>query len=93
MPVVVRVRREPADDGSHRHIVGVLLREGGFRTIQQVIMGISRGEVWRTQGTGGASARIRQADCCPADHCELGPCLSTAPDHSAASNIDALRAC
>jgi hypothetical protein len=92
MPVVTRVKKEPAADRAHMHIVGVCTADGGYYTRAQVVAGLDRGESWTTYG-GGMSARIKKILYCPRAGCYVSPYITTAPDYSTANNLDNLPPC
>lgn len=95
MPYVTHVRKEESGVGKnrHEHIVGVCPEGGGFRTNQQVIDGINRGEDWRTKGPDGSTARIKPMQYCPHSQCLHKPYITTHPDHTPANNLDKLPRC
>ena len=92
MPTVTGTRKELSSDGSHRHIAGVCTTDRLYYTRAQVVAGLDRGELWETFG-GGARARIRKIQFCPHGSCLLSPYITTAPDHTAANNLDNLPPC
>jgi hypothetical protein len=91
MPTVTRSRKERSVDGTHYHIAGVC-SELGYSTRQQVVVGLHRGESWRTYG-GGQYATIKKLSYCPASGCYFGPYITTRPDHTQANNLDNLPDC
>ncbi len=91
MPTVTRVRKESSADRTHYHIAGVC-SEVGYTTRQQVVIGLERGEYWRTYG-GGQYATIEKLTYCPAPGCYVSPYITTSPDHTQANNLDNLPPC
>lgn len=92
MPVVMRVRKVQAPDGRHAHIGGVCTADGSYFSRQHVAGAIDAGEEWWSEG-GGTQARIRKAPFCPVQGCLTFPYLTTAPDHTAANNLENLPGC
>jgi hypothetical protein len=75
---VIGIRREPAADGSHRHLTGVWVREnddGPPYTARQIAESIREGEVW-TLCVDGVQARLQPAARCPYPGCKRAPYLA-----------------
>ncbi len=75
---VIGVRREPAVDGSHRHVTGVWVQEnddGPPYTPRQVAESIREGETW-TACVDGVEARVQPAARCPHPGCKLQPYIA-----------------
>lgn len=91
---VNRVHKVPSSDGVHQHI-GWVCREdgGGTATPAEVIASMDRGNDWRTRASDGTTAKIKPLTFCPASGCLHKPYITTAPDHSAANNLDNLPPC
>ena len=93
MPEVDRVRKETSYVPSqHEHIEGVC-SGGTHYTRLQVVAGIRRGENWYTRGTDGSTARMKEMPSCPRSGCPATPYITTAPDHTAANNLENLPRC
>lgn len=93
MPTITRVRKDPASNGTHRHIVGVCSTANVFYTNRQVVDSINSGEFWQTQASDGSYARIKPLMYCPATSCLHKPYITTSPDDSTANNLENLPSC
>ena len=92
MPVVTGTRKQIAADRSHRHIIGVCLADGSYRSRAEVSAGLDRGEVWTTQ-LGASTARIRKVRFCPRTGCYLSPYLTAASGPTARNELNDLPPC
>jgi hypothetical protein len=93
MPIVTRVRKEPAADGRHRHIKDVCLEDGSSCSRAEVVRGLDLGQKWFTRGKDGSYAAIKRIQKCPFAGCMLTPYITTAPDHTTTNNLDNLDPC
>lgn len=89
---VTAVRREPAVDGSHRHIEGVCTEAGVHYARREVVESINAGDVWQTSA-GGLTAVITTTAFCPAPGCLVTPYLRTDPDSTHLDNLENLPDC
>ena len=87
MFTVVQTRKELSADGTHKHITGVFLLDGTYKSRAEVVAGLYAGQDWRTLGTDRSNAKIRIDRC---RTCGLNPYITTAPDHTTANNLDNL---
>jgi len=92
MRTVNRVRKELSSDRSHEHIEGVGTVEGAHYTRAELAASIDSGEAWYAVGAGQA-ARIKKVSYCPRPACMARPYITTAPDHTAANNLENLARC
>lgn len=92
MPVATKVRKEMSADGSHEHVEGLCTVFGTYVTRAYVAGRIDVGEDWYSSAAG-RSARIRRLARCPRAGCPTSPYLTTAPDHTAANNLENLPRC
>jgi hypothetical protein len=92
VPIVTRVRKELSTDGTHWHIEGVCTAEGQRYSRADVAARIDGGESWLSRG-GGTDVPIRTTVSCPMPPCAASPYLTTAPDHTAANNLENLPRC
>ena len=86
---VVKVRKERAGDGSHRHIEGVITSEGAHYTRREVVRSIRRGSNWQTSA-GGHYETIRQLPYCIASNCLAAPYIATNPTSTGLDNLENL---
>ena len=91
MPLVTRVRRVRAPDGSHEHLAGVCTAEGVYFSRIDVASSIESGEEWWAV-RDGVRARIRTVPACSFPGCAT-VYLTTAPDHTPATDLELLPAC
>lgn len=91
MQIVTRVRRVPSPDGGHEHLAGVCTAEGTYVSRHDVANAIDGGEEWWSE-RDGERARIRTAFSCPFPGC-VRPYLTTAPDHTPATDLERLPNC
>ena len=92
VPTVTRVRKELSADGTHWHIEGACTADGTHYPRGDVATRIDGGEPWFSSG-GGTQVRIRTIVSCPMPPCSASPYLTTAPDHTAANNLENLPRC
>jgi hypothetical protein len=92
VPTVTRVRKQLSADGTHWHIEGVCTDDETYLPRSDVVARIDGGEAWLASG-GGVEVTIRTIVCCPLPPCSASPYLTTAPDHTAANNIENLPRC
>lgn len=86
---VTAIRREPAPDGSHRHIAGLITTQGTYWPRAQVVSSITHGDVWRT-GTGRVSATVCLASRCPRGTCNGHAYVMTNPYSTQLDNLENL---
>jgi hypothetical protein len=86
---VVKVRKEPSTDKTHRHIQGVITSGGYFYSRRQVVDSINAGNSWKTSALG-LSASIHVASFCPAGGCLATPYIKTVPNSTRADNLENL---
>lgn len=86
---VVKVRKELAANGNHRHIEGVITDANIHYTRRQVIDSIDGGNTWKTSA-GGASATIVKMNYCPNSSCLASPYIKTNPDSTGKDNLENL---
>lgn len=92
VPTVTRVRKQLSADGTHWHIEGVCTEDGTHYSRADVAARIDGGESW-SSSAGGAETRIRTIVSCPMPPCSASPYLTTAPEHTAANNLENLPRC
>jgi Protein of unknown function (DUF3892) len=90
MPTVTHVRKENSSDGTHKHIAKVKTTAAVTYTRAEVVVGLDKGEDWKTQAPSGASAKIEKISYCPASSCLLSPYIRTVRDATKADNLDNL---
>lgn len=86
---VIKVRKERASDGTHRHIEGVITDDGVHYTRREVVSSIDQGDVWRTSA-GGYSATIGKLPYCVNPNCRAAPYLTTNPASTKLDNLENL---
>jgi len=86
---VVKVRKEMADNRTHRHLEGVITVGGAHYTRAEVMQSIRAGHVWKTSA-GGFSAVIRVEQACPLGGCAAAPYITTNPDSTKLDNLENL---
>lgn len=89
---VTKVRKELADDGSHRHIVGVCTSDGTYYTRRQVVDSINAGNTWKTSADG-YEATITTLRFCWRSSCLATPYIRTDPDSTKKDNLENLDEC
>jgi hypothetical protein len=89
---VTKVRKELAQDGSHRHIEGVCTTDGRHYTRREVVASITQGDSWQSSA-GGYTAKIEAIRFCPRSACLASPYIKTNPDSSKLDNLENLPEC
>ena len=88
--IVTKVRKELADDGTHRHIAGVCTDAGTYYSRKQVVDSIGAENTWKTS-SGGYEALIEPMKSCP--RCPATPYIKTHPDSDKQDNLENLPEC
>jgi len=87
---VTRVRKVPAANQAHKHIVAVVTETGDERTVAQVLESLARGDRWWTAAPGEPEAEILRIPTCTKAWCIHGPYLTSTPGESLASDLERL---
>lgn len=86
---VTKVRKERADDGSHRHVEGVITSDGRHYSRREVVSSIDQGDKWQTSA-GGYTATIDTLPYCLSPSCLASPYITTNPTSTALDNLENL---
>jgi hypothetical protein len=86
---VTAIRREPASDGSHHHIAGLVTNQGAYWPRASVVSSITHGDEWRT-GAGPITATICLVSRCPRGTCTSHPYVATNPHSTRLDNLENL---
>ena len=86
---VIKVRKERAEDGTHRHIEGVITDDGSHYTRSEVASSIDQGDTWQTNA-GGYSATIGKLPYCLNPSCLASPYITTHPTSTQLDNLENL---
>lgn len=86
---VVKVRKEQAANGNHRHIEGVITSAGLHYSRKEVVDSIDAGNTWTTS-YDGYSATIEKMHYCPNATCLASPYIKTKPDSTGKDNLENL---
>jgi len=87
---VTKVRKAPAANQAHKHIVGLVTDGGAEHTVQQVLESLARGDSWWTAVPGEPEAEIMRIPTCTKAWCMHGPYLTSTPGESLASDLERL---
>lgn len=87
---VTKVRKVPAANQAHKHIVALVTDGGEVHTVQQVLESLARGDRWSTAVPGEPEAEIMRIPTCTKAWCIHGPYLTSTPGESLASDLERL---